>query len=228
MTCRNVQNSLSAHLDGCLSPEERRDVIEHLSGCAECETRFAEFVQVREAVGKLPVIAPPAHLTGMLRVLASQECSRRLVRNHPFRHVAVRFHLWVDNLMRPLALPFAGGLLSAILLFSMLVPNFSFHRVTGNDVPIAGFTDPTVKVLDPFDLPAADDQYVFEVLVDGQGRMIDYSIVGGPSLVKNSELRRQLENKLLFTGFTPATAFGQPTYGRIYISFSRTLVNVKS
>ncbi|MGE5568593.1 MAG: hypothetical protein ACM3S5_06090 [Rhodospirillales bacterium] len=178
-------------------------------------------------MGKLPVATPPAYLTSALRVMASRERNRRLAFNHPFRYFADRFQLWMDNLMRPLALPFAGGFLSAMLLFGMLVPSFSFsfHQF-GDDVPIALFTEPTVKMQSPFGYP--DEDLALEVLVDGQGRVIDYTIMEGPDLPKNSAIRRVIENSLLYTEFTPATAFGQPTYGKAQVKFTRTLVNVKS
>ncbi|MGA2325362.1 MAG: anti-sigma factor [Bryobacteraceae bacterium] len=226
MTCRNVQYSLSAHLDGCLSPEERREVLEHLAGCPDCEVQLGELARVRDAVGKLPAVAPPAHLSSVLRVMASQERSRLLARKHPFRHLAVQFHLWVENLMRPLAIPLAGGLVSAMLLFSMLMPTFAFQRNLSNDVQVALFTEPAVKAQNPFALP--DEDIVIEVTIDGQGRVIDYAVTQGPSLLKNHELRRAIENKLLFMEFTPATAFGAPRFGKMYLSFNRTLVTVKS
>jgi hypothetical protein len=226
MTCRNVQYSLSAHLDGCLSAEERREVLEHLAGCPDCEVQLGELARVRDAVGKLPAVAPPAHLSSVLRVMASQERSRLLARKHPFRHLAGQFHLWVENLMRPLAIPLAGGLVSAILLFGMLMPTFAFQRNLSNDVQVALFTEPAVKAQNPFALP--DEDIVIEVTIDGQGRVIDYAVTQGPSLLKNHELRRAIENKLLFMEFTPATAFGAPRFGRMYLSFNRTLVTVKS
>ncbi len=171
---------------------------------------------------------PPAHLSSMLRVMASRERNRRLARKHPFRHLVDRFHLYSDNLMRPLALPFAGGLVSAVLLFSMLVPSFSFsfQRTFGNDVPVALFTEPTVKIQSPFGYP--DEDLAVEVLVDDQGRMIDYTITQGPDLPKDSEARRAVDNYLLYTEFTPATAFGQPRSGRTQVKFTRTAVHVKS
>jgi hypothetical protein len=224
MTCRNVQNSLSAHLDGCLSGEERRDVLEHLADCPDCETQFGELARVRDAVARLPVVAPPAHLSSVLRVMASQERSRLLARRHPIRHFADRFHLWVENLMRPVAIPLAGGLISAMVLFSMLMPTFAFQHNLTNDVQVALFTEPTVKDQNPFALPNED--FVIEVLVDGQGRMIDYTVIQGPSL-KNAELRSAIENKLLFMEFTPATAWGAPTYGKIRLSLHRTLDTVR-
>jgi hypothetical protein len=53
-------------------------------------------------------------------------------------------------------------------------------------------------------------------------------VVQGPSLANNPGLKRLIERKLLFTEFTPATLFGRPTSGRMYISFQRQQVNVKS
>lgn len=202
-------------------------VLQHLAACQGCTTRFEQLTRVHEAVGKLPVAAPPPHLTSMLRVMASQERNRRLVRMHPFQHFADRYHLWVENLMRPLALPLAGGLISAMLLFGTIIPTFAFHRnLSGADVPVALFTEPTVKAQNSLGLP--DDDLVVEVILDGQGRVIDYTIIQGPSLASNSELRRAIENKLLFMEFTPATAFGVSTRGKLYLSFSRTHVTVKS
>ena len=201
-------------------------MLEHLAGCPDCEVQLGELARVRDAVGKLPAVAPPAHLSSVLRVMASQERSRLLARKHPFRHLAGQFHLWAENLMRPVAIPLAGGLVSAMLLFGMLMPTFAFQRNLSNDVQVALFTEPAVKAQNPFALP--DEDIVIEVTIDGQGRVIDYAVTQGPSLLKNHELRRAIENKLLFMEFTPATAFGAPRFGRMYLSFNRTLVTVKS
>jgi len=226
MTCKHVQYSLSAHLDGCLSVGERQAVSEHLAGCPECRLRTRGLAQVRAAVGSLPPAVPPPHLNSALRVMASRERTRRLARQHPFREFADRFRLWADNLMRPLAIPLAGGLISAMLLFSMLMPSLAFPHNSSNDVQVALFTQPAVKAQNPFALP--DEDFVVEVIIDGQGRMIDYTITQGPSVVKNSELRRAIENKLLFMEFTTATAFGKPRFGKMYLSFNRTNITVKS
>lgn len=200
-------------------------MLEHLAGCPDCEVQFRELARVRDAVGKMPAVAPPARLSSVLRVMASQERSRLLARKHPFRRFAEQFHLWVENLMRPLAIPLAGGLISAMLLFSMLMPTFAFQRNLSNDVQVGLFTEPTVKDQNPFALPEED--FVVEILVDGQGRMIDYAVTQGPSLVKNNELRSAIENKLLFMEFTPATAWGAPRFGKIRLSLHRSLVTVK-
>jgi hypothetical protein len=200
-------------------------VLEHLAGCPACSDQFRELARVRGAVGRLPAATPPARLSSVLRVVASQERSRLFARKHPFRSLAGQFHLWVENLMRPLAIPLAGGLISALVLFGMLMPTFAFQRNVSNDVQVALFTQPAVKDQNSFALP--DEDFVVEVLVDGQGRMIDYAVTEGPSLGKNNELRSAIENKLLFMEFTPATAWGAPRFGKIRLSLHRSLLTVK-
>jgi hypothetical protein len=37
----------------------------------------------------------------------------------------------------------------------------------------------------------------------------------------------QIGNMILFTSFSPATAFGQPTAGRVWVSFRRSHIVVK-
>jgi len=178
----------------------------------------------------LPVLVAPAHLDAALRVITSRERARRVA----YRSVAARLahwaahaRLWADNLMRPVALPFAGGLISAIILFSMLVPSVLFQRSVVNDVPLDRlFREATVASPAPFGF--TQDHFILEVTVDRNGRMVDYRVTEGEELIRNPTLRRAIENYVLFTGFSPATSFGQPTYGKVTVSFSRYQFNVGS
>jgi hypothetical protein len=129
--------------------------------------------------------------------------------------------------MRPVALPFAGGVISALLLFAILVPNIAFSRISGaRDVPTSLFTVAAVKSQAPFGF--TEDDFVVEVLVDGQGRMMDYSVTDGQPFGQDLQLRRSIENNLLFTEFHPATAFGQPTWSKLFVSFNRSRITIKS
>ncbi len=226
MNCKTVQTSLSAHLDGRLPEAEGREVSLHLSKCSHCELQFDQMMYLRKAVASLPMAAPPPELTVRLRVMASRERARVLARRHPLGFAAAKIELWIENMMRPLALPFAGGIVAAMLLFSMLVPTFTPRTRAGADVPVGLFTEPAVKLQTPFGF--GDAEIGVEVLVDGHGRMIDYTITQGEDLVKDPELRRRIENNLLFTTFTPATAFGQPTPGKIYLYFRSSEIDVRS
>ncbi len=226
MGCQTIQNSLSAHLDGCLPQAERRNVLEHLAVCPDCTLRVRQLANVRAMLGKLPAAAPPRDLTSALRVIASQERARVLARRNPLSYWSERFRLVVDNLMRPLALPFAGGLVSAMILFGTLMPNIRLHvDPRADDVPIAFiYTEPAVKE-QPFAFNHEDD-VTLSVLVDGDGRAVDYAMADGKPV--RPELLRDIQSNLLFTQFTPATAYGRPTLGRMFLSFTRTTMNVPS
>lgn len=228
MNCDTVQNSLSAHLDGCLPKEERERVSLHVARCSGCQSRLEELARVSAAVRSLPAEPVPAKVTTALRVIASKERARVTARQGGFNLLPGRLRLWAENLMRPLALPFAGGFVSAVALFAVLIPSFAFHPITGHDVPFGLSTEPTFKDQVSFGFDSDTADFVVEVVVDGEGRMADFAVVQGPSLAQNPGLKRLIERKLLITQFTPATLFGRPTSGKMYISFQRQQVNVKS
>ena len=75
---------------------------------------------------------PSADLAMRLRVLASQESARRRSRaslRQSLRTWLIDFRLMADNLMRPLAIPTAGGFVSALLLFGVLAPRLATRGV---------------------------------------------------------------------------------------------------
>ena len=55
-----------------------------------------------------------------------------------------------------------------------------------------------------------DIDMVVDVVVDEQGRMLDYAIVAGASVLADSQMRKRLENALVFSNFTPAGAMPIP------------------
>lgn len=170
---------------------------------------------------RLPRRLPPAGLTMKLRVLASREVARRK------QTLPERVGEWLDhvrvtanNMMRPLALPFAGGLFSAVALFSMcVVPTYPLRVATNSDVPTMLYTGAAIKGVVPIVVASAGDAVV-DVTIDNQGRMVDYTVVSGAAILANATMRRRLENALLFTEFVPATTFGKPTYCRVRLSLA--------
>ena len=125
--------------------------------------------------------------------------------------------------MRPLAVPLAGGICSAVLLFALLVPSFSWVP-SAQDVPIGLSTAATVKSMAPIGFE--DGEAVVDVTIDDQGRLVDFNILHshGPA---NDSFCRSVENALLFTVFTPGTAFGQPVGGKLRLTFRSSSVEVK-
>jgi hypothetical protein len=160
----------------------------------------------------IPSRMPPPGLTTSLRVVASRERCRRVGAAW-----MDRFHLFATNLMRPLALPFAGGVFSTVVLFSMLAPFYPVHGESNSDIPTMLSTEATIRGIGP--IGTTRDDVIVDVIVmpnsDGYGRVVDYTIVSPHGAPMDEALRRNIENWLLFTEFTPATSFGQPTSSKI-------------
>jgi anti-sigma factor RsiW len=223
LRCWSVDERLSAYADGSLPLPERQEVAEHLRQCGACSLRAEQLSEVRGRLRALPVAVAPSELATGLRIVASREMARQQAAAQS--NFWSSLHIRVENLMRPLALPFAGGLVSALFLFSMLVPTYPlWDRSDTGDVATPFYTEASVKSVAPFG-PGIDD-IVIDLVVDEEGRVLDYSLPrGDPGMTP--ALRRAIENSLLFVRFTPATSFGQPTQGRIRLSFRRSSVDVK-
>jgi hypothetical protein len=181
---------------------------------------------LRAALKGMRKSAPPPALITSLRILASWERQRAAER----RSLASFYGAWADrarlamqNLMRPLALPFAGGVFSAVALFSLWVaPAYPVLAHGGADVPTGLSTSAAVKFTSPIGMSNAD--IVVDVLVDEQGRMVEYSVLSG---TLDARSRRNLENALMFTEFVPATAFGRPGLGRVRVWLNSSRIDVK-
>ncbi|HLK47651.1 MAG TPA: zf-HC2 domain-containing protein [Bryobacteraceae bacterium] len=250
MSCHSVQDRLSEFLDRLLADEEREKVAAHLASCPACSARFQSFETTRATLRRMPNLPVSAALAMKLRVLASHERQRRLSRASVsawLRYCHDRASLQFDNLMRPMALPFAGGLLSALLLFSMLVPNLSFRHTVGDDLQLVTYTEPEGRLVEslPADgaptwfwtgnspeptLESADavdsgKDTVLELIIDETGRVADYSVSHG-------QLTAEMRSIILLSRFTPATLNGKNTWGKKLVRFPsgprRTRRNVRS
>ncbi len=178
--------------------------------------------EVRALLKSLPRRRANHELNVALQIAASKESSRRQMwANAPALLVRLnnRFELWKANMMRPFALPCAGGIAAAVLVFAMFI---QINPVRANslmdDRPTALYTEPAAKTLAPFEPPTADAE--IEVSIDELGRIADYRVVeGNPKL--NLEVRRSVERTLLFTEFTPATSFGQAIPSKLRLTLRR-------
>ena len=142
MNCDKVQKSLSAFLDSSLPGPEQSAIAAHLSACRGCSGRSEDLREVLFHLRGLRSPAAPSVLSSRLRIVASHEVARRrgdLDFSTGFRRWLTRAHISMRDLMRPLALPAAGGVLSSIFFFVMLVDNFAFQRVK-NDIPLVAST----------------------------------------------------------------------------------------
>jgi hypothetical protein len=247
MNCERVQSSLSAYCDGYSPERERQAIWVHLAGCPNCSLGLEQLLATKAALKALPRRIPPPELATALRVLASRELAQGASRTGGgaflARH-ALRFRLWAEGIMRPIALPFAGGFVSAVVLFALLVPTFLLrHNSIVRDVPIGLFTETALNETLPF--ASSGDSMVLDVLLDRQGRVIGYSSPSGEGCLNDPETRRSVENQLLFTTFKPGTVtsshdwepddfrytetsrFGQPVAGKVRIVIQRSAIDVR-
>ena len=227
MTCDRVRKTVSMVPGVVLGSAS---ISGHLAQCRECADYARDMSMLRTDLRSLPKRTPPPRLITQLQVLASREHLRRVSRG-TLRGL-VRFwiadlRLVFDNLMRPFALPFAGGLLSALFLFTMLAPGLPTPQHTRNDVLLSGIFGQSQATLDafpPFPLPE-DDYVVVAVTLDRDGTVtgLDYSTI--PNNI-SSKLRNDIANMILFARFQPATEFGMPIAGKVLVSFRRDKINV--
>jgi len=223
MSCDDMHEMVSSLVDRRVTAREEERVLAHLESCRECGSKFESMRELRGALRRLDKPELPIRLREGLRMLALNERLRRL------SHVSLsaRAHRWAErmqlvfeNLMRPMALPFAGGLLSALVMFAMLVPSLAFPHNFRNDVPLwVLYTDPALQEMNPVD--DAGDEIVVDVTIDERGRVQGYVVTRG-------HMTPEIENNLvLFSRFAPATVFGQPTWGRVLVSFRRSQISVR-
>jgi anti-sigma factor RsiW len=230
MDCNTVRAKLACYMDGALGASQMREVSLHLIVCSACDARLQGLSRARRALEALPALQPPAHLVTRLRILASRESARRAARLDLAALAAnlrARTRVWAGNFMRPVALPFAGGLVSTILLFALLAPNLALPSDSGGaDVPTMLSTGASFVSMGPFGF--AGDEVTLELLVDSRGRVVGYSAPGGERWLKDPEMRRRMENNLLFTLCEPGTTFGMPSPGKVRITMRRSQMDVRA
>ena len=240
MSCQSVEDRLSEFLDRLLADEERENVAAHLASCRACSARLQSFETLRATMRRMDNPPLSATLVTKLRVLASHERQRQLSRvslSAWLRYCRGRVSLQFDNLMRPMALPFAGGLLSALLLFGMLVPSLSFRHSITDDLQLTTSSQPqgwlvgslpadgaptwiqhvwTEESPEPqlqsADATEAGDDTVLELIIDDTGRVAGYSVSRG-------QVTPEMYSIIMYSRVTPATLNGRNTWGKMLVRF---------
>ncbi len=191
--------------------------------------RDREMDEIVTGLRALPRLDPPPEFTTRLRILGSREALRRRRFVSPgalWAFVREEIFARSDDLLRPVAMPAAGGLATAVLLFGMIAPSLTVNRAPANDVLAAFSTEASLE--SSFSVSFTNiDVMVVDVFVDAQGKIVDYSIPEGQNWAKNPMLVRNLETTLLYTKFTPATYFGQPSAARTRITLLRSQLEVR-
>src|SRR6185369_12249853 len=196
MSCENVQKRISLLLDRQLDADERDSVLAHLGECRTCAGELAAIQDLKSSMRAMANPSVPPALTARLRVAASHHrasTARRRDLRARFQHLGMRIRLAFDNMMRPVAVPLAGGLFSSFACFFFLIPSLSFHHNYGLEPPIfrpgpeivAGFTDPDGSIvgvknakLEWGSALVTPDEVSLTMLVDPCGQVQDWKVYG--------------------------------------------------
>lgn len=232
MKCSSVHTKLAGYLDdaliGAARVEERVQIREHLDGCSVCRGELEKFRKLAVLFSRAPKCIPPADMAIRIKVATAQAQQRQGWSSRMGR-IRDRVEIVLDNVLRPLTLPATGGFFSAILVFvlvfQMIGPGIS--GAVQNDVPINLMRPAQLVTLSDYpqawspeyDLELAlPHGLLVDVTVDASGQMTDYQILSGP---RGADVRRELDQMLMFSRFHPMMSFGRPTAGgHVILSFS--------
>jgi len=238
MKCNTVRTKLAGYLDDAMTGgarvEERVQISQHLEACNVCREELEKFRKLSAMLSRMPKNIPPADLAVRIKVAAAQAQHSQGWHSR-LQHMKDRAEILLDNVFRPLSVPATGGFFSAILVFvlvlQMIVPGTTVRAVQ-NDVALNLMRPAELVTLSDYPQSWAPEQQdvelslphglLIDVTVDSHGQMTDYQILSGPT---SQELRRHLDQMLLFSRFSPMLSFGRPTAGgHVVLSFSAVRV----
>ncbi|HXW57572.1 MAG TPA: zf-HC2 domain-containing protein [Candidatus Cybelea sp.] len=227
MNCRQAQSFLPGYLDGIRSREHVR-VSEHLDSCAGCREQLERFRRLAICLAHVQPVAPPADLATRIRVEVSQAGTF----GDTVQRWSTSAKFVFKNILEPLAVPAAGGIVTALVVFVLVVQNTLGGVPMGivpNDLPLNIDQPAYVESLAPFAVPGiltdeADraGAMTIEATLNAQGDVVSYRILSGPN---DAAVRRQIDQVLLFSRFRPRLSFGRPADGgHVMIGFSEVRV----
>jgi hypothetical protein len=216
LDCKSVRSTLWDYTTGSLDENDRLLVATHLDGCRECELHRSEVRSLRTGLKSLPQKSLSPLLRTKLRVIASRERSKQVLRRDLAARIAElrsRAKLTFDNLLKPIAVPAAGGLLASFLCFGIIVDTLHVHPQWQNDIPVGLYTQVTIDDVSPFSVDGKD--VIVQLTVDKNGKVSDFEVPQGTG---SPQELLEIGNLVYYSSFSPATAFGQKVTGKILVS----------
>ena len=222
LTCKTVRRLLWDYTADALAHGERESLEAHVRDCRECVLHRTEVRSVRSGLRSLPSKNLSPLLMTKLQVIASRERARYMRRrNFAARSAEIwsRIRLSFDNLLRPLAVPAAGGILASFFCFSIIVDNLHVHQDWRDDIPVGLYTQVTMGDISPF--ACIGNDIMVQLTIDENGKVTDFSPLGKTT----PEQMQEIGNLVLYSTFTPATSFGQRVSGKILVDIHH--INVR-
>lgn len=232
MKCGKVRELLPGYLDGAL-PEEygrfsRGSIHAHLSSCGGCREELSRYQKLQQLLGRTERVDPPAELATQIRMAHARTRENANARTW-FRRLKDRADLVRSNVLAPLAVPASGGLVAAMLVFVVVL---QFYRGAAplqlmngmsDDLPSTLLEPARLETLANFSVSGLGESgthagvMLVEATVGVDGDVLSYRILAGPD---TKDIRRKLDNILIFSHFSPQKSFGRPIPGgRVLLSF---------
>jgi hypothetical protein len=230
MKCREAERHLPGYVDGAIPSENHARVREHLEACGNCREQLEQYRRLAVCLASLEPVQAPPNLATQVRISAAN-----LRQEIPLgRRLWTRAVLVFENILEPIAVPATGGILTALVVFVLVVQNMlvgvPLGRAVPNDRSLTFFQPAQLESLASFPVPGIvateghpDSGYLqLEATLNSRGEVVSYKILSGPD---NLAVQRQLDQVLLFSRFRPELSFGRPTNGgRVVLSFSEVRV----
>jgi hypothetical protein len=232
LNCEKVLLFLPGYLDGALPADggrfTRASIHAHIQDCGPCKLELSRYQKLQQILAQTERAAPPKELGVGIRMALA----RAREKSNPvswLRRVYDRADLMRQNILAPLALPAAGGLISAIMIFTLVLPSYArgpLRNLMGaiDEMPAMSFQPARIDTLAGFSVSGLGDfgskagGVIVEATVGVDGDVVDYRIVAGPD---NASVRRSLDQILLLSRFHPEVSFGRRIAGgRVVMSFS--------
>jgi len=226
MNCYQARRRLSGYLDGAVSASERVRLGTHLDSCDACREDLNDYRLLVTRLANVEPVAAPTDLALRIRVQASFGRSPWLPLTRLWSRVVMVFR----NILEPLAVPAAGGIVTALAIFALLVQNVLVGVPVGgivpDDLPLNLVQPAQLESLAPFPVPgiveangqAGSGPLLLEATLNAEGEVLFYHILSGPD---DAAVKRQIDQVLMFSRFRPQLGFGRPMGGgRLLLNFS--------
>jgi Putative zinc-finger len=226
MNCYQARRRLAGYLDGGIGASERARLSVHLDACDSCREDLNDYRLLVTRLANVERVAAPADLALRIRVQASFGRSRWL----PLTRLWSRVLLAFRNILEPLAVPAAGGIVTALAIFGLLVQNVLVGVPVGGiipgDLPLDLVQPAQLESLAPFPVPGIAETngdlgsgpLLLEATLDANGEVLFYHILSGPD---DAAVKHQIDQVLMFSHFRPQLGFGRPMVGgRVLLNFS--------
>lgn len=230
MNCREVRRRIPGYFDGAINAVDHGRVREHLRSCRDCREELEQYRLLTAHLASLETVAAPPELAVKIRINALQMPSRWSAVSRLWSRAVLAF----QNILEPLAVPATGGILTALVVFALvvdsLVVGIPMGRPVPNDQPLNLVQPAALEELAPFPvstiMDATDRSHsgglMLEATLNARGEVLYYKILSGPH---STAVQQQIDQILLFSRFRPQTSFGRPmSGGHVFLSFDQVRV----